>query len=101
MLSEKREMVTFNCPTFKVESGEVFIKECLISDAKKDSSTYTIPVGINRNVETTQQNAQANAAAEFAMQIKANNKAMDDFQEAIRSSIKKECQPGGLLWRQH
>lgn len=44
--------------------------------------------------------ASAEYIAKMHISIEENDKANSSFEEAVRKAVQKECQPGGLIWRQ-
>ncbi|QMA46956.1 hypothetical protein HV030_10255 [Citrobacter freundii] len=63
---------------FSMKDGQVFIKDAFIDNGA----------------------ASAEYIAKMHISIEENDKANSSFEEAVRKAVQKECQPGGLIWRQ-
>ncbi|ECK9527023.1 TPA: Fur-regulated protein [Salmonella enterica] len=65
---------------------------------------FEVKPGIDANTEALIENALKNAAEcaarDFAKQVAADKKAMDEQASHVRTAIMMECLPGGVIWRQ-
>ena len=62
------------------------------------ASTYSVSMHINLNDAQSVSGVDSNVEVILKNAL-ANDKAMADFEEAIRKAIQKECRPGGLIWK--
>lgn len=67
------------------------------SGGETTASTYTVSIGINCGDKTHTSGIGSNIDSILKNAL-ANEKAMSDFEEAVRKAIHKEFLPGGLLW---
>ena len=67
------------------------------SGGETSASTYSVSMHINLNDAQPASGVDSNVEAILKNAL-ASDKAMADFEEAIRKAIRKECQPGGAIW---